>query len=99
SVSETVSDMTGRAGTAVRDSSVVQYIRDNPVPFALVGIGLGMLTLNKRKTWQTSYAPSGNLRPGVGDRYRSRSSDEDGPSLTERASTALSSATDNVREA
>src|SRR3954447_26107387 len=55
-VSETVTDMTGRAGTAIKSSSAVQYIRDNPIPFALVGIGMGMLALNSRKKEQSSYS-------------------------------------------
>ena len=56
SVSDAVSDMTGRAGTAVSDtsSSAMQYIRDNPVPFALVGLGLGLLAMNKRRTGPSS---------------------------------------------
>jgi len=56
-VSETVTDMTGRAGAAVTDtgSTVVRYIRENPIPFALVGIGLGMLAFNKRQNQQASY--------------------------------------------
>jgi ElaB/YqjD/DUF883 family membrane-anchored ribosome-binding protein len=120
SVSETVSDVTGRAGTAVKDtgSTVVEYIRDNPIPFALVGIGLGMLTLNKRNTGQWSYGSSSNARQGAGDLYRGGgSSGEDESSLTdrarnlvggvagtargaaERASTAVSSATEGMREA
>jgi ElaB/YqjD/DUF883 family membrane-anchored ribosome-binding protein len=119
SVSEAVSDVTGRAGAAVKDSgsSVVQYILDNPIPFALVGIGLGMLTLNKRNTGQSSYRSSVSARPGTGGLYGSSSSGEDGSSLTdrarnvvggvaetargaaERASTAVSSATDSVRNA
>ena len=39
SVSETVSQVTGRAGEAVMDtsSSLVQYVRDNPIPFGLIG--------------------------------------------------------------
>jgi len=65
-VTEAFSDMTGRAGTAVSDgsSSVVQYIREHPVPFALLGIGLGMLALNKRQSGgQSSYRPSSNAEP------------------------------------
>lgn len=50
-VSETVSDVTQRAGTAVRNSSssFVEYVRENPVPFALLGIGVGMLAYNASK--------------------------------------------------
>src|SRR3954451_6992914 len=60
SVSESVTEMTGAAGTAVSQtsSSVGQYIRDNPVPFALVGIGLGMLAFNKRQAQPSWGSPT-----------------------------------------
>lgn len=56
-VSETVSDVTERAGTAVKDtsSSVARYIRENPVPFTLVGVGLGMLALHGRRRESRPY--------------------------------------------
>ena len=100
SVSETVSDVTDRASTAVRDtgSSLVQYIRENPIPFALVGLGVGMLTMNRRRPQpqQGYYRPS----PPLTDRARSVASDltETARNAAERASTAVSSAADSVRE-
>jgi ElaB/YqjD/DUF883 family membrane-anchored ribosome-binding protein len=113
SVSETVSDVTGRAGRAVKDtgSSVFQYVCDHPVAFTLLGVGLGMLTLNRRKVEQPWYGSNRN-RNDAWDR-----GEEDGLSLADstqnvagrvadstrdvagRASDAISSATDRVREA
>ena len=92
SVSETVSDMTGRAGTAVSDSSssVVQYIRENPVPFALLGIGLGMLAVNKRRSEPAyRYSPgpsSGSFQPGSSQ-------------LIDRAKNVAGGVADSAREA
>ena len=96
SVSETVSDVTGRASTAVMDtsSSFVQYIRDNPIPFALLGIGIGMLTLNRGKSQQVTYSP--NVQPNA---YPSEAASQ--ASLTDRAremvSGAASTVADNAR--
>jgi len=96
SVSEAVTDMTGRAGVAVSDtsSSVVQYIRENPVPFALVGIGLGMLAMNKRRSEQSSYGPSSYVAATT-----SGTSGSGEPSLTDRARDAVSGAADSARGA
>jgi ElaB/YqjD/DUF883 family membrane-anchored ribosome-binding protein len=61
-VSDKVSNVTQRAGTAVRDtsSSVVEFIRENPVAFALIGAGFGMLALNARRTETSIYrSPQG----------------------------------------
>lgn len=71
-VSETVNDVTGRAGAAVKDtsSSLVQYIRDNPIPFALVGIGVGMMALNKRSAPQRPYVSGRNPDFDDHDRYQ-----------------------------
>jgi ElaB/YqjD/DUF883 family membrane-anchored ribosome-binding protein len=101
SVSDAVSDATGRAGAAVKDSgaSVVQYIRDNPVPVALVGIGLGMLALNKRNTGQSSYRSSLNTRPGSYDPYPSDRSGEDQASWTDRAQNVVSGVAETARGA
>src|SRR5205823_5554891 len=56
-VSETVSNATQRAGTAVGDkgSSVAQFIRDNPIPFTLIGIGAGMLAVSTRRKERSPY--------------------------------------------
>ncbi len=87
-VSETASDMAERAGTAVKDSSVVQYIRNNPLPLALVGIGIGMLTLSTRKKQQSAYNTGRDLG------YRTY--DESGKVIT---SAGESSVTDRARNA
>jgi ElaB/YqjD/DUF883 family membrane-anchored ribosome-binding protein len=100
-VSETVTNATERAGTAVRDtsSSVVQYIRDNPVPFALIGIGAGMLALSTRRKEGSPYDWSRNIesdaygRSGGGDWSRRQSS------LTDRARDVASGVADTTREA
>ncbi len=111
SVSETVTDMTGRAGTAVRDSSIVQYIRENPIPFALVGIGLGILAVNKRRPEQSGYLSSNsNMEPNVYRGSATSGSSTTEPSLTDRARGVVSgvagtargaatSVTDSVRDA
>jgi ElaB/YqjD/DUF883 family membrane-anchored ribosome-binding protein len=89
-VSETVAGVTERAGTAVKDSSssFVQYIRENPVPFTLVGVGLGMLALNARRGESRTY----------GSPYRSSISEPES-SFADRARETASGAGDTVREA
>ena len=51
SVMNSVGDATRGASTAVRDtgSSIVDTVRDNPLPFALIGAGLGILTWRRRR--------------------------------------------------
>jgi ElaB/YqjD/DUF883 family membrane-anchored ribosome-binding protein len=85
SVSEAVSDMSGRAGTAVSDSSssVMQYVRENPIPLAFVGLGLGLLAMNKRRA-SSSVHSSG------------RASD---PSFVDRASSVMGGVADSARGA
>jgi ElaB/YqjD/DUF883 family membrane-anchored ribosome-binding protein len=87
-MSEAVTNIGGRAGTAVSDtgSSVVQYVRKNPVPFALVGIGLGMLAMNKRRSSYGSYRPHG-------------SNGESNSSLADRASDVFSGVAEPARGA
>ncbi len=96
SVSETVTDLSGRAGTAVSDtsSSAVQYIRDNPVPFALFGLGLGLLAMNKRRSQPSAYNASSNPDTSVADRARGMAS-----GVAESARGAVASVTDNARAA
>ncbi|MBV9225887.1 MAG: DUF3618 domain-containing protein [Acidobacteriaceae bacterium] len=99
-VSEAVTDMTGRAGSAIKSSSAVQYIRDNPIPFALVGIGMGMLALNARKKDQLSYSSGRKADFNV---YSSsgmgNASATDQPSITDRARSAVSGVADTARVA
>ena len=102
SVSETVSDMMASpTGTAVRDtsSSVVQYIRDNPIPFALLGIGLGMLAVNRRRTQPSPYGASSNVDPSVYNRSPTGNQSASDPSLTDRARDAVSGVADTARGA
>lgn len=112
SVGEAVTDLTGRAGTAVSDtsSSAVQYIRDNPVPFALVGIGLGLLAMNKRRTEPSSYnshpdSSAGNrardLASGAADSARGAATRVANSAQTaaERTANAVSSAANTARDA
>jgi ElaB/YqjD/DUF883 family membrane-anchored ribosome-binding protein len=63
-VSETVGYATRRAGINVEDWSILRTIRDNPLPFALIGAGLGLLFRNKRNA-------STNYRAYDRDRYDS----------------------------
>jgi len=104
SVSDAVTEMTGRAGTAVSESSssAVQYIRDNPVPFALLGIGLGMLAMNKRQTRpSSSRTASGNVTGGVGGSVQSAASTvaDSARAAAERTTSALNSAAGNLKDA
>ncbi len=95
SVSETVTDMTGRAGTAVSDtsSSVVKYIRENPVPFALVGIGLGMLAVSKRSK------ASHSINPSAYDRFDPSDVSTSQATLSSRARDAASGVAEKARDA
>jgi ElaB/YqjD/DUF883 family membrane-anchored ribosome-binding protein len=100
-VSETVTDITGRAGTAIRSgsSSFAQYIRENPVAFALVGIGIGMLTLNARRE-QSSYSPGRTIEPVAYD--ESGTADVSATTqepITDRLRNVASGAADTARAA
>ncbi len=101
SVSETVSNVTGRTGTAVKDtgSSVVQYIRENPIPFALVGIGIGMLTLNRNKTGLSSYGSRASTGSEAGDMYGNGTPGEDRSSLAYHARDLASGVAETARGA
>ncbi len=106
SVTDTVNDVTERAGTAVRESSssAVQYVRDNPFPFVLIGAGLGMLAWNKRRTEQSPYGSSYSSGRDVGAGRYSRygtsghvSTTE--PSFSDRARDVASGVADTARGA
>jgi len=99
-VSDTVSDATTRAGAVVKDkgSSVVQYIRENPIPFVLLGVGVGMLTISKRKTGVSSYNSSRSNGEAYGQ-YQGFDQDTDtSPSLTDRARDMVGSASSRARD-
>lgn len=53
-VGRSLSDVTGNVGDALTDSGIVQTIRRNPLPFALIGLGIGMLAMQSRR--RSSYA-------------------------------------------
>ena len=73
-VGEKVSEVTqpayeavGRAGTVVREtgSSVIDTIRRNPLPAALIGLGVGLLVINTRRDRADGYD---YYEPGADDR-------------------------------
>ena len=94
SVSETVSGMTRQAGAVVNDkgSSVVQYIKENPVPVALVALGLGMLATSRRQS------PLGVSNGGSRLRDTGSSLTDTARSAADRATNVVSSAAGSVRE-
>ncbi len=98
-VSETVSDATSRAGSVVKDkgSSVIQYIRENPIPFALLGVGVGMLTMHKRKDSPSSYGSSRSNGGSYGQYDRFNGETKNSPSVTDRARDIVGSASDRAR--
>ena len=100
-VSETVSDVAGRAGTAVKDtsSSVAQYIRDNPMPFALIGIGIGMLAMNRRKRGPSAYAPGSAFRSNVYGAPEIDDATRSGSSLADRARDMATGVAESARGA
>jgi ElaB/YqjD/DUF883 family membrane-anchored ribosome-binding protein len=101
-VSETVTDITGRAGTAIKggSSSFVQYIRDNPIAFALVGIGAGMLTLNARRREQSAYSPGRTVGPVAYDESGTADMTTTAqPPVTDRLRNVASGVADTARAA
>src|SRR5207302_455632 len=80
-------------------SSVVQYIRDNPIPFALVGIGIGMLTLNTRKRESSLYSSGNTLGPRTYGYSGTEDVSTNQPSMADRARDVASGVADKAREA
>jgi len=68
-----VEDMVQSAGDSVNDAryTVMETIRQNPIPAALVGIGLGWLFMNRRSATPIRYSGRGNVR-GVSQYYDDR---------------------------
>ncbi len=99
-VSDTVTNATERAGTAMKDtgSSVVQYIRDNPVPFAFIGLGAGMLAWSTRRKEQPRYYSSRDFQTGAYGRSERSDWDTGEPSFTDRARNVASGVADKARE-
>jgi hypothetical protein len=49
SVGRGLSDVTGNVGNALAGTGIVETVRRNPLPFALIGLGVGMLALQSRR--------------------------------------------------
>jgi ElaB/YqjD/DUF883 family membrane-anchored ribosome-binding protein len=118
-VSETISqaaepavEAVGRAGSAVKDTGVtiIDTIRQNPLPAALIGLGVGMLVMNRRRGRAAehgayAYDDPGRRRTSPADEY-----DYDYPAAgryvsrsqarpaAERAREAVGGAVSSVRE-
>jgi ElaB/YqjD/DUF883 family membrane-anchored ribosome-binding protein len=106
-VSDTVGDATRDAGAAVRDtgSSIFGTIRNNPLPFALIGAGIGMLTWKRRRdSGERAYSAGREYRAGYYAEDQAYAADPyeetaDGPSMTERAREAAGSIAGRAQEA
>jgi ElaB/YqjD/DUF883 family membrane-anchored ribosome-binding protein len=101
-VSDTVSDLTERTGTAVKDSSssIVQYIRDNPVSFAFIGIGAGMLAFSGKRKNDYSYGSRRDYgAPNAYGGYRGDDWNTGESSISDRARQVASGVADKAREA
>ena len=110
-VMENVGESMGRAGTAITEtgSSIVDTIRQNPLPAALIGLGVGMLFMNRNRGRadypRASYSGEGSgygTGPGEYDynasaasRYVARSQARP---VTERAGEVIGGAVSGVRE-
>lgn len=72
---ENVSESIGRAGTAVSEtgSSIIDTIRQNPLPAALIGLGVGMLVMNRNRGVVGSYQATSTGETG---RYRRAPADD-----------------------
>lgn len=59
-VTEPALEVAGRAGTAIKDagSSVADSVWRNPIPVALIGLGVGMLVMRNFRGQSRSYATS-----------------------------------------
>ncbi len=88
SVSDTMGDVTGRAGSVVKDSgtSVWQYVREHPIPIALICAGVGMLTLRRNK-------PSWYDNEDEGYETGTSAADTSSGNLTDKAQAAVAGAT------
>ena len=72
-VTEPALEMAGRAGTAIKDagSSVADSVWRNPIPVALIGLGVGMLVMRNFRGSSSSYGTysSRGLSQGRGSDY------------------------------
>lgn len=74
-VSESVGYATRKLGTAMDESTMLSTIKENPLPFMLIGAGLGWLAFNKRSSSRSDRYYKDRLRgdyrsiPGGSDRW------------------------------
>src|SRR5918997_1770237 len=63
-VTEPALEVAGRAGTAIKDagSSVADSVWRNPIPVALIGLGVGMLVMRNFRGSSSSYGSSSSRR-------------------------------------
>ena len=111
-VMENVGESMGRAGTVITEtgSSVVGTIRQNPLPAALIGLGVGMLLMNRNRGRadypRTSYTGEGggsggassaayDYKASAASRYVAR---HQARPVNERAGEAIAGAVSGVRE-
>ena len=75
-VTEPAREVVGRAGTALKDTgrSAADVVWRNPIPVALIGLGLGMLVMRTvRRGNGYDYTRERNDMPGSGSRMRRQS--------------------------
>ncbi|MCA1604660.1 MAG: DUF3618 domain-containing protein, partial [Acidobacteria bacterium] len=87
-IMENVNETVGRAGTAVREtgSSIIDTIRQNPLPAALIGLGIGMLMMNRNQRRSGYYRADRRMRQ------------TQGPSVVEQAQDTESNVASQTRE-
>jgi len=69
---EAVSNVSDRAQQMVGNNTIVETIRQNPIPAALAGVGLGWLWMNRSKRWHTEpyyYQPRRQTTQNEGQYY------------------------------
>lgn len=69
SVSRSLGDVGGSVTDAFADTGIVETVRRNPLPFALIGLGVGMLVLNSRRETSTSSKSSTKYLPSYSYDY------------------------------
>ena len=91
-----LSDVTGTVGEALSDTGIIQTVRRNPLPFALIGLGLGVLAMQSRRRSSTGYSASYRSH-NKGEDYGNRDNDRDNRSSA--VSSTLRSASRTVKGA